>query len=324
MKKIKMILLSAMFLIVSLTGCSNQTSGANSKDSVKILLTITDLNDDFRLALADSAKSTAQAEGIQLDVVEADGSVEKQVEQIKNSSSQGYNVIICNPIDTATTLQMEAMANNLPIVFINSAPDASLLEKDKYMYVGSDGKVAGQYQAEYLLSKYASKNEWNIILLKGEKGHSGAEGRTSAFKETMEASGKKINYLFEDNADWSEETAAKMVSLFVKTGQRADAIVANNDAMALGAVAVSQSNNLNIPVLGVDATTNGCKAIQDGTLAFTVYQSAPLQGEAAVNTAIALGKGSTASSIDGVSEDGKYVWVPFEKVDQSNVSNYSK
>lgn len=43
---------------------------------------------------------------------------------------------------------------------------------------------------------------------------------------------------------------------------------------------------------------------------------------AAVEAAIHLANGESVGSMDGVTDDGKYVWVPFEKVDKSNVSDY--
>ena len=57
-------------------------------------------------------------------------------------------------------------------------------------------------------------------------------------------------------------------------------------------------------------------------MAFTVYQSATGQGEYIVKAAMEIAKGNSIKDIDYATEDCKYVWVPFEKVDSSNVKNY--
>lgn len=64
------------------------------------------------------------------------------------------------------------------------------------------------------------------------------------------------------------------------------------------------------------------RLLSRGIWQFTVYQSATGQGEMAVKAAIDLANGGDLSGFKGVTKDKKYVWVPFEKVDSSNVKDY--
>ncbi len=75
-------------------------------------------------------------------------------------------------------------------------------------------------------------------------------------------------------------------------------------------------------VLGIDATADGCKAIEDGKMDFTVYQSAVGQGESAVYAAIAL---ATGKDVTTLRELRKMVYMSgchLKNVDSSNVKNY--
>ena len=190
-----------------------------------------------------------------------------------------------------------------------------------------DAIMCGPVDADTALELEAlamsDKDEINVVILKGPKNHSATKGRSEEFKNTLKASGKKINVVFEDNADWEQGIAEDYFDLFLQTGKQFDAVVCNNDTMALGVIDSCKKNGISgVPVLGIDATADGCAAIQAGDMAFTVYQSGSGQGEAAVKAAIALGSGGTTQGMEGLSDDGLYVWVPFEKVDSSNVADY--
>lgn len=235
-------------------------------------------------------------------------------------------MILCSPVSAETVVELKASAGDIPIVFINSCPDEKQLKEGKYVYAGSDEYVAGQFQAEYVLDKLAGRQEINVVLLKGEKAHSATNGRTKGVKQTLESSGKTINYVFEDYADWNQELSKHLFETFLRTGSPVDCVLCENDSMALGVIEACKEANIDLgtlPVLGVDATADGCAAIKNGEMAFTVCQSGAGQGEAAVKAAIQFAKGESVDSLEGVSEDGKYVWVPFEKVDSTNVSQYS-
>ena len=323
-KKLGILMAAVIFALTAFAGCGNSSSASSGNNGIKILLSLNEM-DDFRQTLVDGATAAAAEQGIQLDVKDAEGSIENQSAFIKSAESDGYDAIICSPVSIDTVVALKANAGSLPIVFINSCPDEKYLEADKYIYVGSDEKVAGQYQAEYVLDALSDKSELNVVILKGPKAHSATIGRTKGAKETLEASGKTINYVFDDYANWDQDTAADLFKVFLNTGVTPDCVICNNDSMALGIIDACKEENIDLdklPVLGIDATANGCEAIENGDMAFTVYQSGKGQGTAAVEAAAHLANGESVGSMDGVTDDGKYVWVPFEKVDKSNVSDY--
>lgn len=319
-------LLSIIIVSLCFTGCGNGKSNASNGKGIKILFSYTEEDDNsFRDTLSENAKSYADSVGAILDVQDPEGSIENQVEQFKSAKEKGYSAIICIPENVDTARQLMAAADDLPIIFVNKSPDESVLEEDKYIYVGSNEEVAGKYQAEYILEKFASKSEINIALLKGEKGHSATIGRTNSFIEVLNNSDKKVNIIFNDFADFSTDGAQSQFNVFLSTGQEVDVIACNNDAMSIGVINALRENGIepsNIPVLGVDATSAGCKAIVDGDMVFTVYQSAAGQGEYTARVAIALATSGTIKDLEYVDEDGKHIWIPFEKVDSSNAKEY--
>ena len=324
-KKISKFFILGILLLSFLCGCGSGST-AGGKDNVKILLSVNQM-DTFRQTLVDAALIRVKEEGGTLDVFDAGGVIENQMEHMKKAAKEGYDIIICSPVSTDTVVELKASAEGLPIVFFNSCPSDKQLKDCFYVYAGSDEQVAGEYQAEYVLEKFKNQKEINVVIIGGSKGHSATVGRTNGIKKVLAQSGKTINYVFEDYADWDTGKAYDIFSVFLKTGVKADCVLCNNDAMALGVIQCMQEKGISasdMMVLGVDATLDGCNSIKEGTMAFTVYQSGKGQGNAAVEMALRIIRGDAPEQMEGITENGKYVWVPFEKVDSSNVGNYMK
>ena len=324
-KRVFACVLTTAMVIGALTGCQSSGSASGSSGGGKILFIITDVNDTYRATLANAVVEAGKNQGVTLDMVETGNDVQAQVDLISQAKSKGYSAIILRSADANTAIQMNIASNNLPIVYVNNEPVSDHLTADKYIYVGSDETQAGKLQAEYVLKKLGNPKSLNVIIFEGEKGHSATIARTQAVKDTLKSNGCSANYVFVDYADWSDTIALERFRIFMKTGQSVDAIFCNNDTMALGAVEGLKEFGLDytkIPVCGVDATADGCASIAAGEMQFTVLQNAKGQAAAAVTAAVTLGSGGSLTSVEYSTTDCKYVYVPFEPVDASNVSQY--
>jgi inositol transport system substrate-binding protein len=319
----------ALILVVGLglfTGCGSSGSGKSSGKNAKIYVIFTDEDDAYRKLLYNGLKSSAEKEKVTIKFENCGNDVNNQVEAARKAKKGGYDAIICRLADASTAPQIELAAGGLPVIYVNNQPDESALKADKYIFAASDENQAGKYQAEYVMNKL-NKKEMNIVIMEGEKGHSGAEARTASVKENLKDAGVKANVVFMDFANWSDDEAEHKMDLFLRTGHSIDAVFCNNDTMALGVVKSLQSHGLStkdIPVVGVDATSDGCQSIKDGGMQFTVFQNAKGQAAKAIELARDLGQGKKVDSVKGVTENGKFAWVPFEKVDSSNVDDYMK
>lgn len=118
MKKGLCLIMCLILLTGCLAGCGQTTGNAAvNGNGIRILLSLSQA-DTFRSVLVQQAKATAEANGATLDIFDAENSIENQVEHIKKAVAENYDVILCGPVDADTTLELEALAGDLPIVFL--------------------------------------------------------------------------------------------------------------------------------------------------------------------------------------------------------------
>ena len=126
--------------------------------------------------------------------------------------------------------------------------------------------------------------------------------------------------------------ANKMSGFISAVGlDRIEAVLANNDDMALGAIEALKAEGYNagdpakfVPVVGVDATAPALEAMKDGSMLGTVLNDAVNQGKAAVRVAVAAAEGRevTKESIGYDVTDEKYIWIPYRKVTSENYKEF--
>jgi len=80
---------------------------------------------------------------------------------------------------------------------------------------------------------------------------------------------------------------------WISSGKIINAVIAQNDEMALGAYKAVEAAGLqdDIFIIGIDAIPDALRAVEEGKLCATVFQDAKEQGSLALKVAIQLIKG---------------------------------
>lgn len=218
--------------------------------------------------------------------VDAKGDVAVQVQQVDDFINQGVDAIILNPVDTQGVLPMinAAKKADIPLVFVNRKPEVKL--PADMAYVGSDSALGGEMQMEALAKKMNYKG--NVAILMGALSNEEARERTRAV-EAVVAKYKGMKVIEKQSAQWQRNEAVDVVSSWLLNQRPIDAIAANNDEMAIGAImALNQAKSEKILVAGIDGTPDGQQFIKNGKMAVTIFQDAKGQAIGAVQVTKAL------------------------------------
>jgi methyl-galactoside transport system substrate-binding protein len=317
----------------------------DAKD-VSVGVCIYKFDDTFMTGVRNNMTSQAKTLGSTLDIVDSQNKQPTQNEQVDTFITKGVNALAINPVDStaAAPLVEKAKAKSLPIVFFNRQPTDDIMKSyDKTWYVGAkaeeSGTMSGQLIADYFkANKGADKNgdgKIQYVMLQGEPGHQDAVLRTKWSVDAIEKAGFKTEKLAADTAMWDKVKATDLMKTFIasKGIDKIEAVLANNDDMALGAIEALKAAGYNkgdkskyIPVVGVDATSPALAAMADGSMLGTVLNDGENQGKATVNIAVAAAQGKEISKANVGYDvtDGKYVWIPYVQVTQENYKQFQK
>jgi len=332
MKKIivSVLMLTVLSVGVFATG-SSQSSGATGGNQIGVA--IYKFDDTFMSYMRNAIIQNAQGK-IDVNMVDSQNAQPVQNDQVDQFITRKMKAIAINPVDrtAAGTIVAKAKAANIPVVFFNREPfENDMKAWDKVYYVGAkaeqSGTMQGEIAAEWWKANKPAGTVLRYIMLKGEPGHQDAELRTEYSIKAVQAAGIQVQLLAEDTAMWDRPRAVeKMDAFWARFGDQIDMVFCNNDDMALGAIESLRkvgffSGGKYLPVVGVDATPPALQALAEGTLLGTVLNDAANQGKATFDLTYALATGATPTTRAGAM-DGKYCWVPYQKVTRDNYRNF--
>ncbi|MDD3902323.1 MAG: galactose ABC transporter substrate-binding protein [Sphaerochaeta sp.] len=316
--------------------------GQAEKGAIEIGSAIYKFDDTFMTGVKNAIVAAAAETEAKVDVVDSMNIQATQNEKVDLFITKGVKAMQINPVDrtAAGVIIDKAKKANIPVVFFNREPLAEDMAKwDKIYYVGAraeeSGTMSGQIIADYWKANKATMDKNNdgvlqYVMLKGEPGHQDAELRTEYSIKNLKDNGIKVEKLAEDTGMWDRvKGQEKMAAFIASQGDKIEAVFANNDDMALGAIEALKAagyfrDGKFMPVVGVDATAPALQALEEGTLLGTVLNDAVNQGRATFMLSYDLARGITPTdaSIGYTITDGKYVWVPYQKVTKENYKQF--
>ncbi len=285
-------------LVLSLGGCSGGGDlpvEAGSKESeaaggpVRIGLCFDSFVIERWLRDRDVFVSTAQSLGAEVNVQNANGEVEEQIEQIRYLISRKMDVIVIIAIDGEALTDVVKEAKNAGIVVISY--DRLIREADTDLYISFDNEMVGSLMGEALVE--ALPEGGKVFEILGSESDNNVWQLKKGFGEAIE--GHDIDIVYESFCEnWLAELAFDKVNEGLEqTGGKVDGVMCGNDDLAGQAIKALTENRIagSVPVVAQDAELSACQRIVEGTQTMTVYKSVDEEARIAACFAVEMAQG---------------------------------
>lgn len=261
--------------------------------------------------------STAKEMGAEVNVQNANGSVEEQIAQIEYFIDKKMDVIVIVCVDSGSLSKVVLKAKSAGIKVI--AYDRLIRNANVDLYISFDNERVGIMMAEGIVSSGKVKN---VLMIGGSLADSNVAMVEAGFEKVMAQHHIKI--LDKMHADgWKAELGAAYIYDHVKEVYGADAIMCGNDDIATAVVRALAERRLagKLGVVGQDADLAACQRIVQGTQIMTVYKPVEKLAQKAAECAIALAKGETVQTSETL-HDGSFT-VPYMALEPISVYKYN-
>ena len=289
MKKTLLAVMAVLMMSVMLiAGCSSGEEAAPAADkksgTTTIGFSISTLNNPFFVSVKDGVEAKAKELGVNVKIVDAQNDPAKQANDVADLLQQGVSVLLVNPVDSSAISTSVEAANKakIPVIALDRRADKGTIAS----LVASDNVKGGEMAAEYIIKKLGEGVK--VAELEGIPGASATRERGEGFHKVAD---QKLSVVAKQSADFDRTKGLTVSENMLQANPDIQAIFAQNDEMALGAIEASKSAGKQIFIVGFDGTDDGLKAVEAGTMAATIAQQPELMGQQGLEAAVKLAKG---------------------------------
>ncbi|HEY6870835.1 MAG TPA: substrate-binding domain-containing protein, partial [Novosphingobium sp.] len=241
----------------------------------------------FFVAMRRNALDEAGRLGVDLMIVDAQSNSAKQTADVETAVATGTRGVIIAPNDVnALTPAVDyVLKAGVPIATVDRKVDQA---SRPVPHFGADNVAGGRLMAQFVVQRFPQGAK--IVLLTGSPGSSSAIDRSTGIHAVLDQAGPAYRILAEQTARWQRDQGLTVTQniLTALGGDRPDALIAEDDDMAMGAVeALRQAGIKGVTVIGFNATPEALKLVRAGEMAATVEQSPSRQIRIALDQVVA-------------------------------------
>jgi ribose transport system substrate-binding protein len=273
----------------SVNTSSGNSTGGSSSGNVTIGFAVSTLNNPFFVAMRDGVQQEAQSKGVKVVVMNGNNDPSTQLNQVQDLIQQKVSAILLNPTDSEGLAQAVKMANDAHIPVITL--DRSVSSGKVSTFIASDSVQAGKMAADEIIKALGGKGQ--VVELQGVIGTSAERDREKGFDEEIKTA-PNIQVVAKQAADFDRSKALNVMQNLLQAHPNVQGVFAQNDEMALGALAAAQqANKSGIKIVGIDGESEAVNDVNKGLLFADIAQQPKSEGALGVDYALKVIAGSS-------------------------------
>lgn len=239
----------------------------------------------YFVTLKEGIEAKAEELGVEVVTVDAQDDPAQAASGVEDLITRKVDLILVNPTDSDAIVPSVEAANaaGIPVMTVDRTANGG----EVISHIASDNVAGGVLAGEFIVEKIGEAGK--VVELEGIPGANSTTERGEGFAKAIE--GTDIEVVARQTANYDRTEGLNVMENLLQSNPEIDAVFAQNDEMALGALEAIQSSGREILVVGFDATDDAVASVEEGKLAATVAQKPKLMGETALEIAVKYLKG---------------------------------
>lgn len=223
----------------------------------------------FRATETKSIEDEAKRLGVKLIERNANADVNAQNSQIEDMIAQGAKALIVAPenSDGLGPALAQAKAKKIPVLTIDRTVTGTACS-DFIAFIGSDFYGQAQIAADDLAGATGSKAQ--VAILQGTPGNNVSADRTKGFTDQLSAKYPGMSVVASQTGNFDQTDGQKVMEQLLQAHPGINAVYAENDAMALGAIqaikSAGKTPGKDIKIVSIDGIQQAVQDVASGQL----------------------------------------------------------